>query len=123
MSSEAGRLAWGHIASLELRSPAPVQGPSQHQLLFQYLQQLPRGASFSVQGRKRQLQCRESAGRPAHWRHVAHEVRGAPGGTALHLMENMLMGLPGIASLFLGGINCLTLEKIIFAQNRILSLN
>ena len=45
---------------------------------------------------------------------MAHEVRGAPGGTALHLMENMLMGLPGIASLFLGWDKLFGLWKRLF---------
>lgn len=98
---EAGRPARGHIASLELRSPASVQGLLSTRC-FSSTWQLSGGTSFSVQGRKRPLQCREPAGRPGHRCPVAHEVRGAPQGTPLHRMENGLMGLPATASLLLG---------------------
>lgn len=49
---ESGRLTWGYIASLELKSPASVQGPSQHQLLFQYLAVVKRYFLFSSRQKK-----------------------------------------------------------------------
>ena len=49
---ESGRLTWGYIASLELRFPASVQGPSQHQLLFQYLAVVKRYFLFSSRQKK-----------------------------------------------------------------------
>lgn len=112
MSREAGRLAWGHIAG-GTQGLLPLFRALLSTSCFQYLAVAKR--CFLLGSRqKRQLQCGEISRQTRPLAPRGPEVRGAPGGTALHLMENMLMGLPGIASLFLGWDKLFGLWKRLF---------